>query len=577
MTQAAPPISGPAAAPLGRRSGVALSPWLYGRGPDVLLGYGLAYLFSVPLLLGLSGRIDTSSVLAVATPYLALAFSTPHYGATILRVYEQRDDRRRYAIFSVWITLALALLFAGGLYVGPIGSLLLTVYVSWSPWHFSGQNYGISVMYLRRRGVALDDRTKRLLYASYVVSAILALISIHIAGSTLSFAAGSDDPTSTFGVIQLGIPPRFAIGLAAALGTLYVYCLAAVGWRLSRELPVRQLAPVALLVATQALWFTLPALGCVTGSWDAASLPFAAIWLSVAHSTQYLWVTCYYVGRSESGVTTSHFLAKSLLAGAALGAPALLAAPGLLGPAFPNAAAVGVLVFSTINLHHFILDGAIWKLRDGRVARALLRSDPAPPEPFEGPRPRHRLRLALLGVGALCIAAQLYVTLVGRIAVDAGGDLDRRLGAMHQLEALGSDSADLWASLGMALEEAGRKEEAIAAFRRSATMNGGRPHAWVASRLAWLLLQTHPGDPQATAEATRWARYLVHRVGRDRPEAFQTLAAAHAAAGRWKEATRAAEEALRLAEAQGDTARVRYIETMLARYRERAGVAARIP
>jgi hypothetical protein len=44
-------------------------------------------------------------------PLLVLLFSTPHYGATILRVYEQRAERRRYAVFSVWATLAIAAWF----------------------------------------------------------------------------------------------------------------------------------------------------------------------------------------------------------------------------------------------------------------------------------------------------------------------------------------------------------------------------------------------------------------------------------------------------------------------------------
>ena len=33
------------------------------------------------------------------------------------------------------------------------------------------------------------------------------------------------------------------------------------------------------------------------------------------------------------------------------------------------------LIFTAlVNIHHFILDGAIWKLRDGRIATLLLNS-----------------------------------------------------------------------------------------------------------------------------------------------------------------------------------------------------------
>ena len=55
--------------------------------------------------------------------------------------------------------------------------------------------------------------------------------------------------------------------------------------------------------------------------------------------------------------------------------PALLFAPGALGD-LPYDAGLLVMIAAAVNVHHFILDGAIWKLRDGRIARILIR-DPA--------------------------------------------------------------------------------------------------------------------------------------------------------------------------------------------------------
>jgi hypothetical protein len=42
--------------------------------------------------------------------------SGPHYGATLLRVYEERRDRRAYAIFSLWATAVIAAAFTTSLW-----------------------------------------------------------------------------------------------------------------------------------------------------------------------------------------------------------------------------------------------------------------------------------------------------------------------------------------------------------------------------------------------------------------------------------------------------------------------------
>jgi len=117
--------------------------WLFGPLPDLLLGCGVGYFLSVPLLLWLTQNGTLTAWPVSAAALLALLVSGPHYGATLLRVYEQRDDRRRYAVFTVWLTLVLFAAFAVAVHVHWLGSLLLTAYVTWSPWHFAGQNYGL--------------------------------------------------------------------------------------------------------------------------------------------------------------------------------------------------------------------------------------------------------------------------------------------------------------------------------------------------------------------------------------------------------------------------------------------------
>jgi tetratricopeptide (TPR) repeat protein len=61
----------------------------------------------------------------------------------------------------------------------------------------------------------------------------------------------------------------------------------------------------------------------------------------------------------------------------------------------------GVLVAAMVNIHHFMIDGAIWKLRDGRVARALIRREAPDVSGLVAAPQRRWLAPVLLGAGAL--------------------------------------------------------------------------------------------------------------------------------------------------------------------------------
>jgi len=71
--------------------------------------------------------------------------------------------------------------FVAGVYDVRVGSLMITIYMSWSPWHYSSQNYGVASMFLRRRGVPVTRLGKRLLHASFQLSWLLVLLAIHAA------------------------------------------------------------------------------------------------------------------------------------------------------------------------------------------------------------------------------------------------------------------------------------------------------------------------------------------------------------------------------------------------------------
>ena len=137
------------------------------------------------------------------------------------------------------------------------------------------------------------------------------------------------------------------------------------------------LAPVTLYV-TEFLWFVMPtALELFTGIRIPQTAYSAGI-LAVMHCTQYLWITNYYARREkrvEAGAWQwQRYFMILILGGLVLFVPGPWLASYALGRDFTLSA---LILTSLINIHHFILDGAVWKLRDPRVRQLLISTEPA--------------------------------------------------------------------------------------------------------------------------------------------------------------------------------------------------------
>ena len=402
-------------------------------------------------------------------PLLVLLVGTPHYGATLLRVYEQRRDRRAYVIFSLWATLAVIALFVTSLWFGPVASVFVTLYLTWSPWHYTGQNYGLSVMFLRRGGVSLEPGVKRWIYASFLLSYALVFLILHTADAT------ANDLPSGYGEVSarfhpLGIPRGFTAIAAPLLLAVNFVALAYAAFAL-RGASRRALLPAALLALSQILWFSLPygldALGVSVASealrFDMRTHYF--LWIAAAHSTQYLWVTAYYARQSGGWRGHLPYYGKVLAAGAAAWTIPVLVFGTHAGGPLAFDAGLGALVAAAVNIHHFVLDGAIWKLR-GPIAQILIRSDAVAAE-AGGARRVWPRRLVWAG----CFAA-LAVSL-GIVAVEqrvrnalAHKDFEGVSAGVARLGAVGRESGSLELAFGNALLGERRVAEAREHFRR---------------------------------------------------------------------------------------------------------------
>jgi tetratricopeptide repeat protein len=419
--------------------------WIYHPAVDLIVGCGA---WSVPLLL-LAGGAGSTRTWAVAFYLLALGFNYPHYMATVYRAYHTRSDFAKYRVFTLHITAALAVVAIASHVWSAIVPWIFTLYLTWSPWHYTGQNFGLAMMFARRNGIAPTTRERRQLYAAFLASYALLFISFHTGSS-------SDPLIRSIGIpLSIAVPARAV--LLVACGVLGVVTI---GQWIARAGAQASLAPF-VLVLTQATWFVVPAMAEWTHGSQVEQTRYVTGVLALMHSAQYLWITSYYARReatAEQGHWRPWAYVGTLLAG---GISLFVPVPWFASYVFHTDFTQSVLIVTAVvNIHHFILDGAIWKLRDTRVA-ALLIDSRTPKTEAAGEtraRPARALRVAAL------------VVLVAWAALDQtrfimGSSADNVL-ALTRARALNPYDSSVRRRTARALIEQKRYDEAYAEYQR---------------------------------------------------------------------------------------------------------------
>jgi Flp pilus assembly protein TadD len=333
---------------------------------------------------------------------------------------------------------------------------------------------------------------------------------------------------------------------------------------------------------------------------SATNAAYTFLWIAAAHAIQYLWISSYFARSGGRASSQPGYLAKALLAGAAIWVvPAILFAPGWLGR-LPYDAGLAVMVASAVNLHHFLLDGAIWKLRDGRVARILVRGG-GPAATDDAARRGPSLWPVLAAVGALSVFVLAYGTVEQELGVRsalARGDFARAEAGIARLGWIGRDGPALHTAYGLAAAASGRSDEAKREIQRALDLHAS-PESWqalgsvlqragdpagavraygealaarpgwteAANDLAWIRATSPDADLRDPATAVRLAEDAARATSLRSASVLDTLAAAYAASLRFPEAVATGERALALARASGDTALATEIDARLAGYR----------
>jgi tetratricopeptide (TPR) repeat protein len=145
----------------------------------------------------------------------------------------------------------------------------------------------------------------------------------------------------------------------------------------------RSLLPAITLYITQALWFVIPIVLAWVSSAATPQTRYSTGILAVMHSAQYLWITHHFARKDAAGAAGATGAAgpgqarawngwaywTTLVAG---GVALFIPGPWLASYAgrFDFTSSM-LIVTAVVNIHHFILDGVVWKLRDPRVSNVL--------------------------------------------------------------------------------------------------------------------------------------------------------------------------------------------------------------
>jgi tetratricopeptide (TPR) repeat protein len=444
------------------------SPWIYRPWIDLLVGCGA---WSAPLLLlAFYAGATYSRAWAVAFYFLALLCNYPHFMATVYRAYHTRTEFEKYRIFTVHIALLLALAGVIAHVWYPLLPWIFTLYICWSPWHYTGQNFGLLMMFARRSGLAPSSAERNAIHLSFIASFLLLMLSFHTGSSGDAL------------ILSLGLPARVTL---PARGVLALFFVVASGWALvsmARRSSLRAILAPLTLAATQFLWFLLPAIIELFSGHEVPQTRYSSGILAVLHSAQYLWITSYYQEREarERGDPRWRF-SRYLLTLVAGGIALFIPGPWIASRIFHADFAASFLTFTAfVNIHHFILDGALWKLRDSRVAAFLLNTK----EKTEGTESQgsgafqsaaHWLTgsaPAARGIRIAAVALLVVWAAMDQLHFYWSSEADS-IPVLERAARLNPDDSVVQTRLARADSLAGRRDASLAALQRAASISPG--------------------------------------------------------------------------------------------------------
>lgn len=327
----------------------------------MLIGGGLSLLVTVIVLVNKNG---TALLTSVTLPYFILLSNSAHFAASTVRLYTKPDAYKSRPFVTMGLPLATLLVMTLCVFQADrLGPHLQALYLTWSPYHYAAQAYGLAVMYSYRSGCLLSSGDKIRLWWVSMLPFFYSFLTAR--GVGLDWIVSTELLSQPLALDARMWLSRILIVLTAVTPLLLFVKI----WRSgSGPMPLISL----LLLYSNVIW------------WFVLSHVNAFAWATIFHGIQYLAIVIIFHLKDQlaqpdnrHGILyhTLWFYAACLLLGYGLFNAFPLA---FMFAGFGRVESV-LLVVATVNIHHFIVDGYIWRLKKTDSNRRVVDSGETAP------------------------------------------------------------------------------------------------------------------------------------------------------------------------------------------------------
>jgi hypothetical protein len=307
----------------------------------------------------LDKSIASSPHVVALAAFLVWVCNWPHFASTSYRLYRTKSNVHQYPLTATVVPLVMF-----GAVIASYGSpkaiapLLVKLYLIWSPYHFSAQTIGITLLYARRCGFSVNELERKALAGFVFLTFIVANARAEVGNGHATFY-GVTYPTLGF---HQWVPNLLEVAMWVCGAAFVVLML----WRVVRGRGF--IPPIVLLPAVaQAAWFVQIVPG-------AHPLNFVVL-VPFFHSLQYLLIAWGVQMKETLDEKKARPSMAFVAAESARWAVVCFAGGATLFWVLPHIGAhfgqsygfSEAVILTVVQLHHFFVDGVIWKLKNPRV------------------------------------------------------------------------------------------------------------------------------------------------------------------------------------------------------------------